>query len=69
MDAIASLTLNADKDAKSQFREKANLGALILLLIESGAADEMNGLCMKSCVSVPRSARGGTYYPPPVFSR
>ena len=51
MDAIASLALSADKDAKRQYRARAKLGALILLLIESGVADEINRLCMKLCVS------------------
>ena len=51
MDAIASLALSADKDAKSQCRIGAKLGACILVLIESGAADEIHGLCMKLCVS------------------
>ena len=46
-----SLALSADKDAKSRCRTRSKLGALILVLIESGAADEINGLCMKLCVS------------------
>ena len=50
MDVITSLLHSAD-DAMSQCRTRAKLGALILVLIDSGAADEINGLCMKLCVS------------------
>ena len=65
MDAITSLALSADKDAKRQCRPKAKLGSLILVLIESGAADEINGLCMKSCVSESSGVATGTcqYFP------
>ena len=51
MYAIASVALSADKDAKSQCRIGEKLGTFILVLIESGAADEINGVCMKLCVS------------------
>ena len=50
-----SLDLSADKDVKNQCRT-VKLGALILVLIESCAADEINGLCMKLCVSKSSSA-------------
>ena len=50
MDAIASLALNADKDAIAESTSsKSKAGTLVL--IESGAADEINGQCMKLCVS------------------
>ena len=53
MDARKSLALCADKDAKSLCRTRTKLETrLLLVLIELGIADEINGLCIKLCVFV-----------------